>query len=644
MPVLNWIGKDAVLRHDAEVPFRLLHDVPELACLPSPAGSGAGGEGPAAAHDAMDATDNLIVEGDNLLALKALLPHYGGQVKCIYIDPPYNTGNENWVYNDNVNSPQMREWLGKVVGKEAEDLTRHDKWLCMMYPRLVLLRRMLRDDGVIFISIGKDEFGNLRALCDEIFGRQCLLECFIWQVEGNVENQEAITATHEYVLAYERLPGRSKVNISVDPNVDDGSKLLRDFAENSVIKNGDKNPASIIELPVGFPCNVLELRLQRHDFANQFIGAVEENGGWISRELKRSYNVEFPIRLDDMIVEGGTLISPCRVFSGWSSARKLRRFIEIGCVSLTDDDGSSLRYLLSHTGVPIYRRDGRAAHFVSTTLRNMGTTERASNELERMGIRFPYPKPVPLIEYLLSLYVCRGDIVMDSFAGSGTTGQAVLNLNAKSSLGLKFVLSEIDDVTARGITAKRIAAVSLGYEARRGSKTIGVPGLGGGFRYATLGKPLFSAGGHINPEVRFGELARFVWFMETGVPWAPVPHPNPSPGGSGACSSNPHRATAEAEAFPSPSGRRWREAPDEGPASPLLGVHEGRAVYLLYNGILKDKSAGGGNVLTSPLLAELPPHHGPKTIYGTRCLLKPESLRTLGILFKQLPYELKVAR
>ncbi|MBS0557277.1 MAG: site-specific DNA-methyltransferase [Proteobacteria bacterium] len=632
MPVLNWIGKDAVVAHDAQVPFRLLHDVPELACpahsSPPPL-AGEGGERAARAgggNTPANSTDNLIVEGDNLLALKALLPHYGGQVKCIYIDPPYNTGNEGWVYNDAVNSPQMREWLGKVVGKEAEDLTRHDKWLCMMYPRLKLLKRFLREDGAIFISIGKDEFGYLRALCDEIFGRQCLLECFIWQAEGNVENQEAITATHEYVLAYERMPGRSEINISVDPNVEDESKLLRDFAENSVIKNGDKNPASIIELPVGFPCSVAALHLPRHDFANQFIADVELNSGWISRDLKQKYGVEFPIRLDEMIVEGGELVSPCRVFSGWSSARKFRRFIEVGCTPLSDDDGSQLRYFLSHTGVPNYRRDGRSAHFVSTILRNMGTTERASNALERMGIRFPYPKPVLLVEYLLGLYVRHGDIVMDSFAGSGTTGEAVLKLNAEKALGLKFVLAEIDSNTARTIAAKRITSVASGYETRRGARINKVAGLGGGFRYATLGKPLFAANGHINPDVRFAELARFVWFMETGAPLQGLPPSGlrpPSPAGGG----RKNNGTCEGEAL-----------------SPLLGVHEGRAVYLLYNGILKDKSAGGGNVLTSKLLAELPAHDGPKTIYGTRCLIKPERLRSLRIAFKQLPYELKVAR
>jgi hypothetical protein len=117
MPTLNWIGRKAVENHHRQVPFHLLKEVPELSV--SDPGSG-----------------NLLIEGDNLLALKALLPYYAGQVKCIYIDPPYNTGNEGWIYNDNVNSPEIKEWLGKVVGKEIEDLTRQDKWLCMIYPRL----------------------------------------------------------------------------------------------------------------------------------------------------------------------------------------------------------------------------------------------------------------------------------------------------------------------------------------------------------------------------------------------------------------------------------------------------------------------------------------------------------------------------
>jgi len=151
MPTLNWIGKEAVVNHHQQVPFRLLKDVPELAC--GDPGSG-----------------NLIVQGDNLAALKALLPYYAGQVKCVYIDPPYNTGNEGWAYNDNVNSPVIRDWLGKTVGKEGETLDRHDRWLCMMYPRLALLRQFLSEDGAIFISIDDNEVQALRYVMDEIFG------------------------------------------------------------------------------------------------------------------------------------------------------------------------------------------------------------------------------------------------------------------------------------------------------------------------------------------------------------------------------------------------------------------------------------------------------------------------------------------
>ena len=165
MPTLNWIGKQAVVQHHKEVPFRLIEPDAELSC-------GAADSG------------NLIVQGDNLHALKALLPRYAGQVKCIYIDPPYNTGNEGWVYNDNVNSPEIKKWLGEVVGKEGETLDRHDRWLCMMYPRLLLLKQFLHEDGVIFMSIDDDEMHHLRALADEIFGAKNRLATFVWRTDG----------------------------------------------------------------------------------------------------------------------------------------------------------------------------------------------------------------------------------------------------------------------------------------------------------------------------------------------------------------------------------------------------------------------------------------------------------------------------
>src|SRR5688572_4469148 len=185
MPTLNWIGKDAVVSHHKEVPFRLLKPIDKFSVG--------------------DDTGNLLVQGDNLEALKALLPYYAGQVKCIYIDPPYNTGNEGWVYNDNVNSPEMREWLGKVVGGEAEDLSRHDKWLCMMYPRVVLLRQMLRADGSLWMSIDDNEAHSARALLDEVFGRNNFVATIVWQKKYSAANDSTgIPPMHDYILVYAR--------------------------------------------------------------------------------------------------------------------------------------------------------------------------------------------------------------------------------------------------------------------------------------------------------------------------------------------------------------------------------------------------------------------------------------------------------
>lgn len=195
MPTLNWIGKDRVAAHVKDVPFRMLsHQYGFRADdkqNTAPTGSG-----------------NRIIHGDNLEALKALLPELEGRVDCIYIDPPYNTGEEHWVYNDNVNDPQLRKWLGEVVGPEGEDLTRHDKWLCMMYPRLVLLKQMLSPRGAIFISIDSNEHENLLALCNEIFGKQCLVADFVWQKAYSARNDsKGVPETSEYIVAYSLQPG-----------------------------------------------------------------------------------------------------------------------------------------------------------------------------------------------------------------------------------------------------------------------------------------------------------------------------------------------------------------------------------------------------------------------------------------------------
>ena len=186
MPTLDWIGKKAVLNHDKAVPFHLLEDVAELSC-----------------GDAD--SENLIVQGDNLVALKSLLPYCQGTVKCIYIDPPYNTGNENWVYNDNVRDPAIKAWLGEAVGKEAEDLSRHDKWLCMMYPRLKLLRDFLTSDGSVWVSIDDNESAHLRMLMEEIFGPQNFVADIAWQRTYSPRNDsKGIIRAVEHILVFSK--------------------------------------------------------------------------------------------------------------------------------------------------------------------------------------------------------------------------------------------------------------------------------------------------------------------------------------------------------------------------------------------------------------------------------------------------------
>ena len=193
MPTLEWIGKDKVVNHHLEVPYRVLEEQYTY----NAARSG-----------------NMIIRGDNLEALKALLPQYEGQVKCIYIDPPYNTGNEGWVYNDNVNDPRIKKWLGEVVGKEGEDLSRHDKWLCMMYPRLKLLQRLLAEDGVIFISIGDDENASLKMICNDIFGENNFVDTIIWQKIYTVKNSaQYFSGMHDYIMVFAKSKENFKRNL-----------------------------------------------------------------------------------------------------------------------------------------------------------------------------------------------------------------------------------------------------------------------------------------------------------------------------------------------------------------------------------------------------------------------------------------------
>jgi adenine-specific DNA-methyltransferase len=563
MPNLNWIGKDAVVRHHRDVPFRLLEPVSALS-------------GNADRDDG-----NLIVQGDNLHALKALLPRYAGQVKCIYIDPPYNTGNEGWVYNDNVNSSEIRRWLGEVVGKEGETLDRHDRWLCMMYPRLVLLKQFLSEDGVIFISIDDEEIHHLRSLMDEIFGIKRRLASLVWRTDGNFDNQAKIKNCHEYILAYTTNPDQFSHPKVLDPSIKETSKLSRSIIQNTIIKNGPKNPISEIILPIGFPACVDEARI------------ISRTNAW-------------PHYLNDAIISDGKLTNEIRIASGWSSKSILLKFIKTGFQPVLDSKNQRTRFVITGTGAIESIKDREQASHVISVVSGIGSTQSQSAALAEMGFKFPFPKPTNLVKYLISMIDDKNILILDSFAGSGTTGHAVLKQNAEDGGKRRFILVEMDENIARDVTAQRVKRVAEGYTNTKGQA---VPGLGGGFQFCRLSaEPLFDPEGQIRGDVSFAQLAEFIWFAETGT------------------GLNPDAPTSREK---------------EQDLSPLLGIHAGRAIFLLYNGILKDKSLGGGNVLTGPVFDLLPKFPGPKVIYAAANRLGTRATRE-GVTFKQTPYALAV--
>jgi len=562
VPTLNWIGKEAVVKHHKEVPFRLLEPVPELS-------GGAADSG------------NLIVQGDNLHALKALLPRYAGQVKCIYIDPPYNTGNEGWAYNDNVNSPEIRRWLGEVVGKEGETLDRHDRWLCMMYPRLVLLKQFLREDGAIFISIDDNEVATLRLLMDEIFGAANFVATVLWQKKYSVANDhKTIAPMHDYVLVYQRS-GAWQRNLLPRGNNKDQQYKYEDGK--GIFRNSD------------YTCN---------------------------KTAEERPNLFYPVRNPNT----GEEIWPKRTRVWSYSQEEHARHITEGLIYWGKDGKGK---------VPAYKRYKHALRnadgVVPQTLwmhEFAGHTDGARKDLREIlhdvpsVSDFATPKPTQLIQRILQIATNKDSLILDSFAGSGTTGHAVLKQNAEDGGKRRFILVEMDEGIARNVTSERVKRVASGYTNAKGQA---VEGLDGGFQFCRLSsEPLFTPEGQIRADVTFDELAEFVWFTETGT-GLPLPNPLP-PAGEGANLPSPVAGEG--------LGERVR--------SPLLGTYKGTAIYLLYNGILKDRGDLGGNVLNSRTLAVLPAHEGPRVIYGARSRFDRSKLARLGLEFRQLPYELTV--
>lgn len=400
-----------------------------------------------------DTTQNLFIEGDNLEVLKLLQKSYAGKIKMIYIDPPYNT-EKDFVYPDRY-AEGLETYL-KYTGQKTSDGDwnvsdsgrektgrKHTNWLNMMYPRLRLSRSLLSDDGMIFISIDDNEADNLKKICTEIFGEENFVAQFVWNTDGHTDNQYDVKVNHEYILLYCKNRVSTSLGHVVDPNTREESNLWKGFAENSITKNGPANPPSEITLPIGFPCEVEELDLSANSPNESFYEKVSATG-YITRDLTEEYGLSYPVRRDAMEASGGKLQAPCRIYAGWANADKLRAFIKGGCVEI-DEGGDKLRFYLSKKGVVYYRREREKARNILSVLRGFSTTEKMRSELEGYGLYYKYPKPKDLIEYLINVSGIEDGIVLDFFAGSGTTAHAAFNVN-NGGKNIRYILVQLPEV------------------------------------------------------------------------------------------------------------------------------------------------------------------------------------------------------
>lgn len=449
MPTLNWIGKDKVVSHHQDVPYRVLEHKYGFTSEKSE-------------QKESTQSGNKIIHGDNLEALKSLLPEYEGKIKCIYIDPPYNTGQEKWVYNDNVNHPKIKKWLGEVVGKDGEDLTRHDKWLCMMYPRIKLLHKLLADDGAIFISIDDNEQANLKLMCDEIFGSRNLIEVLIWKRRATAPNDRIIGKNHEYIISYAKKI--EKCEIYLQPRTEELNKAY-------------KNPDN------------------------------DKNGRWRTSDLSANGKGG---RLADSCIfpitnpKDNSIHNPPENKCWLYNKDKVGRLLKDNRIGFREKSGTPF--------LKRYLNEVRQGTTLATIIDKGGFSQDSAkeNKLIFSDSVFEFPKPSSLIEIILTTGANKNAIILDSFAGSGTTAHAVLNLNKKDGGNRKFILIEMEEY-ANTITAERVKRVSNGY----GEAKKAVEGTGGDFDFYELGLPLFDEKENLNEQIGIEKIREYIWFSET---------------------------------------------------------------------------------------------------------------------------------
>ncbi|NDY93715.1 site-specific DNA-methyltransferase [Ideonella sp. TBM-1] len=533
MPFLDWVNKAQAVTVAGNVPYHLLNFE--------------------SAHGD-PAADNMLIQGDNLLALKALLPFYRGKVKCVFIDPPYNTQSAFAQYDDKLE---------------------HSQWLSMMHPRLAYLRELLSEDGSIWVTVDDNEAHYLKVLMDEVFGRANFVSNVIWEKKSAPQsNSTWLSDSHDHVLVF------AKSKQVWRPN-----RLARTAEQNSIYKNSD-----------------------------QFDG-VDEDGNWYGRGPWYADNFTLSLKsgqrgkqfaktgesanIYDIVTPSGRVTRP-PAGRAWSHTQESLQRLLLENRMWFGKDGTNkptIKRFLSEL-------EGKGV--VATTVwryQEVGENRIAAQELNKLagGLDFATPKPEALIHRVLQVATDPGDLVLDSFLGSGTTA-AVAHKFGRNYIGI-----EIGE-HAQTHCIPRLLEVVKGEQ---GGISVAVDWRGGGgFRFYTLGEPVFDADGSINPKVPFGALAGYLWHFETGQP-----------------------ATRTFD-------------------SPLLGVHDDTAVFLLYNGILGDRKPAGGNVLTGPVLAHLdellaaatlPGAECPKrkVVYGETTRLGEQRLAEAGVSFRQIPYDIK---
>jgi adenine-specific DNA-methyltransferase len=454
MPTLHFKGKTFVQNHHLAVKYHQLVPKKELSLT-----------------DKVSLHDNMIIQGDNLKALKALLPTYAGKVKCIYIDPPYNTGNENWVYNDNVNSPMIQEWLGRIIDKE--DMTRHDKWLCMMMPRLKLLRELLSEDGAIFISCDDNEQHRLRGLMDEIFGEQNFIQNIIWQKKFSPQNDaKYFSDNHDFLICY----AKNKID----------GEVTRGWVRNLIPRTEE----------------------QDNRYSNP---DNDSRGAWTSSDMTvKTYSAEYDY---EITTPSGKKIKPTKGRCWFTSKDNFQKLV----------DDNRVWFGESGTNVPRIKKflsevqDGIVP--ISIWLHSeVGHNQQAKQELKQLfdevDLPFDTPKPVSLIKRVLQLSTDKDSIILDSFAGSGTTAHATLELNKEDGGSRKFVLVEMEDY-ANTITAERVRRVIKGVKTAKSELL--KKGTGGSFSYFELGDTIEMESllrGKNLPS--YTEFARYLFYTATG--------------------------------------------------------------------------------------------------------------------------------